>query len=112
MPLLIPAALALILLAHANVWVSNAGGFLASAGVSLLGQHHWVFASSRPIGRTALPFLAVAAAGFAFNNLMVGTLSIGFSAPGTASLTLAALLTPPTTYAINRLVIFRHGSHR
>jgi putative flippase GtrA len=105
----IGAALALFLLAHANVWIANAGGFLASAGVSLLGQHQWVFESSRPLARTALPFLAVAAAGFAFNNLVVGTLSVGFAAPGTASLTVAALLTPPVTYAINRFLIFRPG---
>jgi len=103
----IAAALTLLEVAHANVWVSNIGGFMAGVGVSLLGQHYWVFASSRPLSRTALPFAAVAVAGFAFNNGVVGTLSIGFAVSEAASLTIASLITAPVTYAINRLAIFR-----
>ncbi|MFO1199831.1 MAG: GtrA family protein [Burkholderiaceae bacterium] len=102
----VSVALSLFLKTGAGIWLANVAGFLAAAGVSLLGQHRWVFGSSRPLRATALPFLAVAAAGFAFNNLVVGTLSVGLAASGSASLTIAALLTPAATYAINRFFVF------
>lgn len=96
-------ALGLLLLTAVGEYGANAGGFLGAVGVSWVG-HRW-FTFARP-GHFARLF-AVAAAGFAVNNLLLATLlELGW-VPGWLALLIAIGLVPFAVFVGLRSWAFR-----